>query len=358
MVDFCGWDMPVQYAGVLPEHKHTRANASLFDVSHMCQLEFHGKDRDAFLETLVVGDVSGMAPGQQLYSLFTSEDGGIIDDTVITKFADVLYVVVNAGCADKDKAHIQQHAERFRASGGDVTVVERSEHSLLALQGPKAHEVLARFVNVDLSRMDFFRSDACMRVADFDAIVGRQGYTGEDGFELSIPTTHVAAFAQSLLDQPEVKWAGLGARDSLRLEAGLTLYGNDIDESTSPIEAALAWTIPKSRRGPDATFLGATKILAQLKSGVKRRRVGLKVQGPPARQHTMVYENREGGDAIGEMTSGTFAPTLGYPIGMAYVPKALAKAGTELFVEVRGRRVPASVVKMPFVPTKYYKSSA
>jgi len=310
----------------------------------------------------VVGDLAELKQGQSQLSLFTNEKGGIIDDTVISNHGDKLYVVSNAGCADKDYAHITHQLKSFKAKGGDadVTVIRRS---LLALQGPKASAVLQKLVRDDLSKLPFMHGGN-MKIQigkdSVDCIVTRCGYTGEDGFEISVPDSHVVPFAETLLKAPEVKLAGLGARDSLRLESGLCLYGSDIDENTTPAEASLIWTIGK-RRKEQGGFLGAEHVLAQLKGGKgfppQRKRVGLIVEpGAPARGHYQILD-KTSQKVVGEITSGGPSPSSKINIGMGYVPTSLSAIGTELLVVVRQAHKKAVVSKMPFVEHQYYRGA-
>ncbi|KAJ1735752.1 hypothetical protein LPJ72_001711 [Coemansia sp. Benny D160-2] len=351
---FAGWDMPLVYAdqGALDSHLHTRKHASIFDVSHMLQTRITGKDRHSFLEHLVVGDLKELPVGGSTLSLFTNENGGIEDDTIITQQENSLYVVSNAGCADKDLAHLLKYAKVFQDKGADVEVKRIDDHSLIALQGPSSQQALEQLAGIDLSQMSFMTG----RNVDIRGIpchVARSGYTGEDGFELSIPTGEVVAITEQLLENPKVKLAGLGARDSLRLEAGLCLYGSDIDSTTTPMEANLVWTVGKRRRA-EGGFIGDSIILDQIaKKGGLRRRVGLVVEGAPARAHAKVLS--VDGEEIGEITSGVPAPSLGKNIAMAYVKKGFNKKDTALKVKVRNRIQDATVVKMPFVPAKYHK---
>jgi aminomethyltransferase len=363
MVGFAGWDMPVEYSdqGVITSHLHTRENSSLFDVSHMLQFKLHGKDRVKFLETLVVADVAGLKNGQAGLSLFTNEKGGIIDDTVISKYEDHLYVVSNAGCADKDLAHIDTHLKAHKAKGADVALEILEKNSLIALQGPKSAQVLQSFVSDDLSKLSFMNGslmDITISKQKVKCLVTRCGYTGEDGFEISVPSTHVQAFADQLTKSSEVKLAGLGARDSLRLEAGLCLYGNDIDETTTPAEASLLWTIGKRRR-EEKGFLGAEIILSQLQSGKnyppQRKRIGLIVEpGAPARAHYPIVDLT--GKEIGQVTSGCPSPSLKKNIAMGYVPIEYSDHRHNIFVMVRKAVRKAVVSKMPFVEAKYYRA--
>lgn len=352
MVPFAGYNMPVNYPlGVLKEHVHTRTHAGLFDVSHMGQGELSGADVDAALETLVPGDLKGLKPGQIRYTVLLNEEGGILDDLMVTRPAEAgkentLYLVVNAACKDQDFAHI---AVKLK---GRANLVRHEDAALLALQGPAAAATLARFIPAAAS-MGFMTS----RTESFEGVpvrLFRSGYTGEDGYEISVPAANVEAVARRLLAEPNVEAIGLGARDSLRLEAGLCLYGNDIDTTTTPVEAGLSWVIGKRRRA-EGGFPGADKILAQLKDGVARARVGIKPLGKaPARAHTEIQD--ASGAKIGEITSGGFGPSVNGPIAMGYVDKKFAAAGTKVNLMVRGQALPAEVVQMPFAPHRYFKA--
>jgi aminomethyltransferase len=353
MVPFAGWSMPIQYKdSIMDSALHCRSHASIFDVSHMCGLTLSGKDAVSFLEGLVVGDVAGMADGTGSLSVFTNEKGGIIDDTVITKVTGTeIYLVVNAGCREKDLAHLNKHLEAFKGKGGDVSMTVHDDRALLALQGPEAVHVLQPLVKEDLSKV-YFSNFRKLDIAGAPCFLTRTGYTGEDGFELSIPNDSVLSIAEALMKDGRVRLSGLGARDSLRLEAGLCLYGNDLNEDITPIEAGLAWTVAKRRREA-FDFLGGEIVKKQLADGVSMRRVGLVSGGAPARQHSAIL--LPDGTRVGEVTSGAFSPCLKKNVAMGYVDKAHAKAGTELKVEVRGRQNDAVVTKMPFVPVHYYK---
>jgi aminomethyltransferase len=356
MVPFAGYDMPVNYPlGVLKEHLHVRSQAGLFDVSHMGQAELSGPDVAAALETIVPGDIQGLKPGQIRYTLLLNEVGGIIDDLMVTRPAEVgkentLYLVVNAACKDGDFTHIQAKLM------GRATLVRHDDLSLIALQGPKAAEVLARIVP-EAADMDFMTS----REAEFSGIPGgvsvrlfRSGYTGEDGYEISVPDSAALTLTRELLAEPEVQPIGLGARDSLRLEAGLCLYGSDIDETTTPIEAALGWVIGKRRR-EQGGFPASARILSEIKNGVPRKRVGIKPLGrAPARAHTEIHNAQ--GRKIGEITSGGFGPSANGPVAMGYVEIEHAKIGERVNLIVRGQALPAEVAAMPFVPHRYVKS--
>jgi aminomethyltransferase len=355
MVPFAGYDMPVQYpAGVLKEHLHTRKQAGLFDVSHMGQLALRpksGKVEDAAraLERLVPQDIVAIAPGRQRYAQFTNPDGGILDDLMVAKFGDHLFLVVNAACKAEDEAHL-------RANLSDDCVIEQlADRALIALQGPKAESALAKLC-AEAPSMKFMDSGP-HKVAGIDCFVSRSGYTGEDGFEISVPAADAERLAKMLLDNPDVMPIGLGARDSLRLEGGLCLYGHDIDTETTPVEAALEWSVQKSRRTGGAragSFPGAEKILAHFDQGASRRRVGLRAEGrAPVREGALLFADGAGGEPIGKVTSGGFGPSLNAPVAMGYVPAALAALDTKLFAEVRGQRLPLTVAAMPFVKNTY-----
>ncbi|KAG9299589.1 hypothetical protein G9A89_020760 [Geosiphon pyriformis] len=353
MVPFAGYSMPVQYQGlgILASHLHTRENASLFDVSHMLQTRLTGKDRISFLEKLIVADIKSLPLGHSALSVFTNENGGIIDDTVICQREDHIYIVSNAACADKDLAHIHLHLAEFQKNGGEAELNVIEDHALVALQGPKAARALERLAGKSLEDLKFMTG----RFMDLNGIhchVTRSGYTGEDGFEISIPASGAVPLAKSLLADPAVQLAGLGARDSLRLEAGLCLYGHDLDETTTPIEAGLGWTIGQRRR-QQGGFLGSDITIRDLREGPKRRRIGLIVEGSPARENAEIYNLDE--EAIGKVTSGIPSPSLKQNIAMGYVKNGFHKIGTWLQVKVRSRYQRAKVVKMPFVPPKYYK---
>jgi len=355
MVPFAGYDMPVQYApGVLKEHLHTRAHAGLFDVSHMGQIELRAKsgqleDAARALETLVPQDIVALPQGRQRYAQFTNESGGILDDLMVTNLGDRLFLVVNAACKAEDEAHLRAHL----SESCEITALP--ERALLALQGPKAEAALAKFC-ADVTALKFM-DVAELTLNGLPCIVSRAGYTGEDGFEISVPADGAEAFALALLDNPDVLPIGLGARDSLRLEAGLCLYGHDIDTTTTPVEGALNWSIQKSRRsgGPrPGGFLGAEAILAQLDGGAARKRVGFRPEGrAPVREGAPLYASAEATDAIGTVTSGGFGPSLNAPVAMGYVPAASAALDTLVFAEVRGQRLPLRVAATPFVPNTY-----
>ncbi|NXG53180.1 GCST protein, partial [Psilopogon haemacephalus] len=382
---FAGWSLPLHYEqGHLQSHLHTRRRCSLFDVSHMLQTRVYGRDRIKFMESLVVGDIAELKPGQGTLTLLTNERGGIVDDLIVTNTSeDHLYVVSNAGCADKDLAIMRGRATELQAAGNDIHL-EVSDNALLALQGPSMAQVLQAGLSDDLAKLSFMNSITTTVFSVPGCRITRCGYTGEDGVEISVPAERAVELAEQLLGVPEVWPAGLAARDSLRLEAGLCLYGNDIDETTTPAEAGLMWTLGKRRRAA-MDFPGAAIIMAQVKEKPKRKRVGLTSVGPPIRPHTAILgpegtpvgrwgqkgwsgcaHGRGRGWAAnphsplhvstspGTVTSGCPSPSLGKNIAMGYVETAHSRAGTSLTVEVRKKQHPALVTKMPFVPTQYY----
>jgi len=344
MVPFAGYDMPVQYpAGILKEHLHTRESASLFDVSHMGQAFLMGDDAIEAFETLVPGDYQIMAEGKTRYTVLLNDQGGIMDDLMATRIAGGLYLVVNAACKDQDFAHIAAGTE----GRADLQIL--TDRALLALQGPKAGDVLARLAP-ETAEMKFmnFRE---VEVADITCFVTRSGYTGEDGFEISVPSNQAEDFAKILLEQPEVEPAGLGSRDSLRLEAGLCLYGHDITTQTTPIEGDIKWVVNKRRRA-EGGFPGADIILGQLENGTDRVRVGILPEGrAPAREGVEVQDTD--GNPIGEITSGGFGPSVGGPVAMGYVKTEFAEPGTAVNLIVRGKALAAKIVKMPFTDKSY-----
>lgn len=354
MVPFAGYDMPVQYpAGVMKEHLHTRTEAGLFDVSHMGQVIVKAKsgsyeDAALALESLVPVDFLGLAEGRQRYGFFTDDSGCILDDLMIAHLDDHLFVVVNASCKEADLAHLQAHI-------GDRCDIKLLNRALIALQGPRAVEVLAELW-ADVAAMKFMDVRHC-RLHDVSCLVSRSGYSGEDGFEISIPADKAEDVTMRLLEHPDVQAIGLGARDSLRLEAGLCLYGNDIDTTTSPVEAALEWAMQKARRTGGARaggFPGSGRILSELENGAARRRVGLKPEGKaPVRGHAKLYADAEGKAEIGEVTSGGFGPSVEGPVAMGYVPVSHAAAGTLVYAEVRGKYLPITVSALPFVTPTY-----
>lgn len=352
MVPFAGYSMPVQYpAGLMAEHLHTRQAAGLFDVSHMGQLRLVGPDAAAAFETLIPVDVIGLGLHKQRYGLLLNDEGGIIDDLMFVNRGDDLFVIVNGACKAGDIAHIQQRI------GGRCEVVPLPDQALLALQGPQAATALARLAPGTASLV--FMTGGRFEIAGCDCYVTRSGYTGEDGFEISVAAAQAEALARALLAQPEVKPIGLGARNSLRLEAGLCLYGNDIDTTTTPPEAALNWAIQKVRRTGGARaggFPGADTVLAQIDepSLLKRRRVGLVArERVPVREHTPLQSTD--GQAIGEVTSGLLGPSVNQPVAMGYVAPEFAAAGTVVHAIVRGKAVPMEVSPMPFLPARYHR---
>ncbi len=342
MVDFAGWSLPVQYpAGIMAEHRHCRTAAALFDVSHMGQLVVHGDAARAF-EALVPGNVTGLAQDRLRYTLLTNQQGGVLDDLIVGRVADGLYVVVNAGCRDADLAHL-------RASLQPEHPVEELDRGLLALQGPKAAAVMARLAPAAIGLQ--FMQAVELKVAGRHCRIARSGYTGEDGFEISVAAGDAEALGRVLLDQDEVEPAGLGARDSLRLEAGLCLYGHELSPEITPIEAGLAWTIGKRRR-EEGGFPGAEIILGQLRDAPARKLVGIRPDGrTPAREQTEIQD--ADGRKVGFVTSGGFGPTVGGPIAMGYVASTHAEPGTALSLIVRGKPHPAQIAQMPFVPHRY-----
>ena len=342
MVPFAGYEMPVQYpTGIIAEHLHTRAQAGLFDVSHMGQVALRGVGAAA-LEALVPGDLAALPEGRMRYTLLLNDAGGIIDDLMAIRVGGEFQLVVNAATKEADFAHLR---ERLGPAAG---VELRDDRALLALQGPAAARVLARLAP-GVETMPFL---SAAQIGDF--FVTRSGYTGEDGFEISVAADRAVALAERLLAEPEVAPIGLGARDTLRLEAGLCLYGHDIDETTTPIAAGLAWTIGKRRRA-EGGFPGAARILAELSEPPPRRRVGIRPDGrAPAREGSAIVD--AAGNLVGEVTSGGFGPSLGAPIAMGYVARRHSEPGTALSVVVRGVARPARVAPMPFVPTRYYRA--
>jgi aminomethyltransferase len=351
MVPFAGYDMPVQYSlGVRKEHLHTREAAGLFDVSHMGQLLLHGEKAAHMMESLVPVDIIDLPAGKQRYAFFTNEQGGILDDLMVTNLGDCLYVVVNAACKEQDIAHMQAHLPE------GVQMQRLDDRALLALQGPKAVEVLAR-IQPDVADMVFMDATK-LSIDGIECFVSRSGYTGEDGFEISVPATAAAALAEKLTAAKEVEWIGLGARDSLRLECGLCLYGHDLDTTTTPVEASLLWGISKARRVGgvrEGGFPGSDIILEQIeKKSAARKRVGLVGETKaPVREGCKLFDSED--NEIGVVTSGTAGPTAGKPVSMAYLNTEFTAAGTGIFAEVRGKKLPMTVRKMPFVPQRYYR---
>jgi len=366
MVPFAGYDMPVQYPlGVLKEHLHTRAKAGLFDVSHMGQVFLVPEDGDfataaKALEKLVPADIQSLKPGQQRYSQFLNEDGGILDDLMISRlglpgYEHALYLVVNAGCKIGDYAHLEKHMP-----DGVAVQVKDETLSLIALQGPSAAKVLKGF-NAAVGDLVFMTHTDLELKGVMDAPVwahvSRSGYTGEDGYEISVKHEDVGALVDALLAHDDVEAIGLGARDSLRLEAGLCLYGHDIDTNVSPIEAGLFWSVQKHRRSADAGYLGAARVASDIADKTTKRLVGIKPEGrAPAREHTEVQDLD--GNTIGEITSGGFGPTAGGPVAMGYVARKFTQAGTDVQLIVRGKARPAKIVKLPFAPHNYYRGAS
>ncbi|WP_425230515.1 glycine cleavage system aminomethyltransferase GcvT [Sphingomonas sp.] len=354
MVPFAGYHMPVQYEGITAEHLWVRAQAGLFDVSHMGQLMLSGDgadtDVDGAIEALIPADVRSLALGQQRYSLLLDESGGILDDLMVSRWPGGLYVVVNGATKWDDIAHLREHLPDA------VTINHLDDRALLALQGPKAFEVLKRHVTGEwpLDALVFMRGGR-FDLAGVDAYISRSGYTGEDGFEISIPATAAEAVAGLLCAEPEVKPIGLGARDSLRLEADLPLYGHDLSPETTPVMAALGFALGSKRRREEANFPGAARILAEREQGPVARRVGLIVDGrQPVREGAAVVDAE--GSEVGRVTSGGHAPTLGRAIAMAYVPLAMAEPGTRITLTQRGKVHQATVAAMPFVPHRYVRA--
>lgn len=371
-VPFGGYHMPVQYSdlSIIDSHNWTRQNASLFDVGHMVQHHFSGPGAEAFLESITPSSLSTLPERQStLSTLLHPETGGIVDDTVVTRLPDRFYVVTNAGCREKDIAYLQRQIANWAGTRPDEKVNWDilEDQGLVALQGPKSAEVLARVLEDksvgDLKALYFGQCrSATIKGTDAEVLISRGGYTGEDGFEISIPPYATEAVTQFLLDsaKDDLRLAGLGARDTLRLEAGMCLYGHDLDDTTTPVEAGLSWIIGKDRRAKGG-FHGDSVILQQLKKkseggGVTRRRIGLIVEGSPAREGVKIVN--EAGEEIGQITSGCPSPTLKKNISMGYIKDGMHKAGTEVEVVVRGKKKKAVVTKMPFVPSKYYKEPA
>lgn len=351
MVPFAGYEMPVQYRlGVMKEHLHTRAAAGLFDVSHMGQVRLQGENPALVLERLVPQNIVDLKEFRQRYAFFTVPDGGILDDLMVSRMSDALFVVVNAACKVEDIAHMR---EVF----GETDLIEITDRALLALQGPAAEAALSRIVPVT----DMAFMDVAVRPSDFgDLWISRSGYSGEDGFEVSVQGDRAEAFARALLEMEEVEPVGLGARDSLRLEAGLCLYGNDIDAQTDPVQANLTWAIQKARKPGGARadgYPGASLIGPKLigpPDAEDPRRVGLIPEGrAPMRDGVALFEAEDADEPVGRVTSGAFGPTVGHPISMGYLPERLSAVGTRVWGEVRGKRLPAQVADLPFRPATY-----
>jgi aminomethyltransferase len=344
MVEFAGYHMPIQYEGIMAEHEWTRTSAGLFDVSHMGQLMLSGDGAAAALEKLVPGDISVLAEGRMRYSLLLAEDGGILDDLMVTNTPMGLYLVVNGAVKMDDMGYLRSELP------DEVTINYMEDRALLALQGPKAAEVLKRIVPA-AANLYFMEADICLWGHE-PLWISRSGYTGEDGFEISVPAEHALALAQALCAQPEVKPIGLGARDSLRLEAGLPLYGHDLDPAIDPVQGDLTFAISKSRR-EEGGFCGAERILKALAEGADKKRVGFTVEGRmPVREGAAIFA---GDTQVGVMTSGGFAPTIGAPIAMGFVETAHCTVGTQLEADVRGKRVSITIAPMPFVSHNYQR---
>ncbi|MBL0923699.1 MAG: glycine cleavage system aminomethyltransferase GcvT [Sphingomonadaceae bacterium] len=351
IVEFAGYHMPIQYEGIMAEHLWTRENAGLFDVSHMGQLMLSGEDAAGSLEKLVPGDISALKEGRMRYSLLLAEDGGILDDMMITAAPMGLYVVVNGAVKWDDIGYLREHLP------DEVTINHMDDRALLALQGPKAAEALARVVP-GVDALFFMESGTFFWGPKTDPEplwISRSGYTGEDGFEISVPAAHVMRLTEELCAQPEVKPIGLGARDSLRLEAGLPLYGHDMNPDIDPVEGNASFAISKRRR-EEGGFNGADRILKALKDGPQRKLVGFAVEGKmPVREGAAVFSGER---QVGVITSGGFAPSVGSPIAMGYVEREHIATGTALEAEVRGKRVSLTVAAMPFIPHRYHRRGA
>ncbi|RVU32199.1 glycine cleavage system aminomethyltransferase GcvT [Neptunomonas marina] len=351
MVPFAGYEMPVQYPlGVKKEHLQTRDQAGLFDVSHMGQIKLTGANAAAALEKLVPVDIIDLPAGKQRYALFTNEQGGIMDDLMVTNYGDWIYVVVNAACKEQDIAHMRSNL------GDDVALEVLDDRALVAIQGPTAAAAVAR-IQPAVSDMVFMDS-RIMEIDGVECFVSRSGYTGEDGFEISIPADQAERLCRLFLEQPEIEAIGLGARDSLRLESGLCLYGHDLNQTTTPIEGSLIWAISKVRRADGERaggFPGADKILEQIaEKNWETKRVGLVSSGKaPVREGTELVD--ADGNNIGTVTSGTLGPSAGVPVAMGYVTKEFAALDSEVFAVVRGKQVPMTVSRMPFVEQRYYR---
>lgn len=357
MVEFAGYEKPVQFPeGVMKEHLHTRAKAGLFDVSHMGQVILRPKsgrieDAALALERLVPVDILGLMPGRQRYALFTSADGGILDDLMVANRGDHLFLVVNAACKAQDIAHLSSNLS------ADCDVIELRDRALVALQGPSSQAALGALAP-EVAGMSFMDVREVMLLGKA-CIVSRSGYSGEDGYEVSVPAAIAEDFVRALLANPDVHPVGLGARDSLRLEAGLCLYGNDIDTGTTPVDAALEWAIQKVRRKGGAReggFPGADIILRELERGAPRRRVGIAPEGrAPVRAGTELFASEDSASPVGRITSGAFGPTVSAPVSMGYVPADLSQTGTRLFADLRGKRVAVTVASLPFITPRYKK---
>ncbi len=351
MVPFAGYDMPVQYSlGVKKEHLHCRQEAGLFDVSHMGQVRLTGEGAAQYLETLVPVDIVDLPAGKQRYAFFTNQQGGILDDLMVANMGDSLFIVVNAACKEQDIEHLRANLP------AELSLDVLEDRALLALQGPKAAQVLSQ-LNTQVNEMIFMDIQS-IDLAGETCYVSRSGYTGEDGYEISVPAHAAEKLARELLAFEEVEWIGLGARDSLRLECGLCLYGHDLDETTTPVEASLLWAISKSRRSDGnraGGFPGSDIILSQIETkDVTRKRIGLIGQSrAPVREDSKLFDAND--NEIGIVTSGTFGPSIATPVAMAYVKPEFSAVDTEIFAEVRGKKLPMTVTKMPFVAQRYFR---
>jgi len=350
MVPFAGYQMPIQYPlGIVKEHLQTRSSAGLFDVSHMGQIRLRGEHAAQALETLMPVDIVGLEPMKQRYALFTNERGGVMDDLMVTNAGDHLFVVVNAACKEQDINHLREHI-------GDACEIEvLDDYALLALQGPQAGAVMARLDSA--SKALVFMTAAKLEIDGIECFVTRSGYSGEDGFEISVHNDDARRLARTLLAQPEVEAIGLGARDTLRLEAGLCLYGHDLDSQTTPVESSLLWALSRPRRADGERpggYPGADIIMAQIANGVERKRVGIQAEGRmPVREGAILMD--EDDNEIGIVTSGGFGPSVNGPIAMGYVKMPYTAIDTPLFALVRGKKIPVKVVKLPFVKQNYYR---
>ena len=353
LTEFAGYEMPVQYSlGILGEHQHTRTKAGLFDVSHMGQIILRGssyQETALALEKVIPMDVLGLKEGRQRYGFLTTDGGGILDDLMFSNREDHIFVVLNAACKDSDIVHLRTLLEP------EISIEVIENRALIALQGPASETVLSEF-NSQISAMKFMDIET-LSIAGAECWISRSGYTGEDGFEISIPSSAAEAITRSILSKQEVEFVGLGARDSLRLEAGLCLYGHDIDEETTPVEASLTWAIQKARRtnGERANgFLGDKIITQQLDMGTYRKRVGFLPQTrAPMREGVEIYETESSKEVIGKITSGGYGPTVGYPVAMGYINSEYVDSNDNLFGELRGKRVPVKIAKLPFVPLNF-----
>ena len=353
LTEFAGYEMPVQYSlGILGEHQHTRTKAGLFDVSHMGQIILRGssyQETALAFERAIPMDVLGLKVGRQRYGFLTTDGGGILDDLMFSNRKDHIFVVLNAACKDSDIVHLRTLLEP------EISIEVIENRALIALQGPASETVLSEF-NSQISAMKFMDIET-LSIAGAECWISRSGYTGEDGFEISIPSSAAEAITRSILSKQEVEFVGLGARDSLRLEAGLCLYGHDIDEETTPVEASLTWAIQKARRtnGERANgFLGDDIITQQLDTGTYRKRVGFLPQTrAPMREGVEIYETESSKEVIGKITSGGYGPTVGHPVAMGYINSEYVDSNDNLFGELRGKRVPVKIAKLPFVPLNF-----